>query len=381
MHSKKNFQTLLKQSVCHITSVHPRYDSRIFLKQARSLASNGYKVSIVVSDGIGNEVKDGISIFDVGSSNNRFKRIFKATSKIYNQAKIIDADIYHLHDPELIPIGLRLKRFGKIVIFDAHEDSPEQLLTKPYLNKPTRILLSRLHSLFELLSCRHFDAIIASTPFITNKFHNINKNSININNYCILDEFEFGSFQIRDKSLYVCYIGNISDSRGIFEMINALQFVTNKVRLLLAGKFNDVSVKSRVKAKKGWAHVDELGWLNRKEVAIVLKQSFAGLLLLHPFTNYIYSKPIKLFEYMASGIPVIASNFQLWKSIIEGNDCGICLNPLEPRAIAHAIDFLFNNPDRAEMMGNNGRIAVTRFYNWSNEEQKLLRLYHDLLKT
>lgn len=371
---------MAKKSTCHLTSVHPRYDSRIFLKEARTLSSNGYDVSIVVSDGFGKEYKGGISIYDVGLSYNRFERIFTSTSKIYNQAKIIDADIYHLHDPELIPIGLRLKKQGKIVIFDAHEDSPRQVLNKPYLSKPVRRILSILLNRFVIITCKHFDAIIASTPYIKSKFLGINKNSININNYCILDEYDFVSSQNIEKLRYVCYVGNISVARGIFEMIHSLQFVKNEVRLLLAGKFNDANDKAKAITTKGWAHVDELGWLNRKEIALVLKRSIAGFLLFHPAPNHVHSKPIKLFEYMSSGIPVIASNFQLWKSIIEGNDCGICVNPLEPKTIARAIDFLLNNPDRAKLMGANGRMAVTKLYNWSNEERKLIRLYNDLLK-
>ena len=105
-----------------------------------------------------------------------------------------------------------------------------------------------------------------------------------------------------------------------------------------------------------------------------------GLVTLHPLPNYKDALPVKMFEYMAAGIPVIASNFTLWQEIIEGNECGICVNPLEPRAINKAIQYLIDNPKTAQKMGENGRQAVKQKYNWAIEEKKLFLLYEKLLQ-
>ena len=116
-----------------------------------------------------------------------------------------------------------------------------------------------------------------------------------------------------------------------------------------------------------------------EKVSELLAQARVGVATLHPDPNYLGSLPTKLFEYMAAGLPVVASNFPLWKEIVEGNKCGLTVNPLDPEEIAHAIEYLINHPDEARRMGENGRQAVLEKYNWETEGKKLLALYEKLL--
>lgn len=360
--------------IAHLSSVHPRSDTRIFVKQCRSLASHDHDVTLVVADGKGDERKDGVRVVDVGCLSGRLNRMVKTTRKVLHKAVALNADVYHLHDPELIPIGLKLRKLQKIVVFDSHEDVPKQLLGKPYLGPVSKRLLPEVIALYERYACSRFNGIIAATPYIRDKFLAINRHTIDVNNFPLLGELDTILPQ-EEKKREVCYVGAISSNRGAREIVRACEFLKSSARLNLGGNFSEPGLKDEVTSYPGWTHVNELGYLTRSDVREVLSRSIAGLVTLHPAINYIDALPVKMFEYMAAGIPVIASNFPLWRGIVERNDCGLCVDPLDPRAIAAAIDHLVMNPDIARTMGENGRRMVLQQYNWSTEERKLLGFY------
>ena len=367
-----------KRHIAHLTSVHSRYDTRIFLKQCRSLAVAGYDVVLVVADGHGDEEKDGIRILDAGRSRGRLDRMLGATRRVLTRALETDAEIFQLHDPELLPAGLALKRRGKRVVFDAHEDLPHQILSKAYLHPVLRRPISSMMERFERFACRRLDAVVAATPAIADKFARSDIPAVAINNFPLPGELaadvEWGA-----KAREICYVGGIAANRGIREVVAAMALCRSSVRLNLAGGFPERQVKADVERSPGWASVNELGFLSRGQVREVLARSVAGIVTFLPEPNHIEAQPNKMFEYMSAGIPVIASHFPLWREIVEGNECGICVDPLDPRAIADAIDHLVEHPDLARRMGENGRRAVRERYNWTAEEQKLLELYGKLL--
>ena len=364
--------------VVHLTSAHPRNDTRIFLKQCRGLAAAGHQVYLVVADGAGDEIRDGVQVMDVGAWTGRRDRMFGATRRVLRCAIELDADIYHFHDPELLPIGLALKRRRKRVVYDAHEDLPLDILSKPYLSSSVRRPIAAIADLFERLVCRQLDAVVAATPGIRDKFRRRGIEAIDVNNYPLLGELEQASVW-SGKTREVCYVGGIAAIRGIKELVAAMALSRTGVRLNLAGTFDEPTLRADVEKEAGWEKVNELGFLSRSQVSAILARSIGGVVTFHPIANHIEAQPNKMFEYMSAGVPVIGSNFPLWREIIEGNRCGICIDPLDPSSIAAAVDKLVENSDLAREMGANGSRAVRERYNWAVEEKKLLRLYGEML--
>jgi len=363
------------KKVTHITSAHPRNDIRIFIKECSSLAQKGYEVSLVVADGKGSEKRDGVSIVDAGAKEqSRHMRILKTASAAVKKAIATEADIYHLHDPELLLFSKELMRHGK-VIYDAHEDVPRQILSKGWIPSPLRRPLSFITEKVENHYVKRLNGVVAATPLIKRRFSRLNTSTANINNFPILEELGHIEHAACNER-FICYIGGISAIRGLFEMVRAMQYVDAK--LLLAGNFSSEEERAFARTLPGWEKVIELGFCDRERIKDVLSMSKAGLVVLRPTINYVDALPIKLFEYMAAEVPVVASSFPLWREIVMSSKCGICVDPLSPEDIGAAINRILDNPKKAASMGREGRKATQARYNWETERKKLLSFYRQM---
>ncbi len=364
--------------IVHLSSIHPADDIRIYHKQCKSLVRNGYKVTFIVNEDR-NKITDNINIIAIKKQKNRFKRLFLASREVYLKAMKSGATIYHFHDPELIPVGIFLRLHGKQIIYDVHEDLPRQILSKDWINPFLRYPVSWFASLTEWLASRlFFSGIVPATPKIAARFPS-SKIAL-VQNYPKIDELK-KKFKIswKNRKRQIAYIGGITETRGAIENIKALSLLNNEnIRMVLAGPFSSKDLEDKCKSLDEWKYVTYHPWLTRDKIIKLLSESIAGLVVLHPTPAYIDSLPIKMFEYMLAGIPVIASDFPLWREIIETNKCGILVNPLNPKETSEAIKWIIKNPKEAEQMGKNGHQAILEKYNWGQEEKKLLKLYKEL---
>lgn len=362
--------------IAHLTSAHPRHDIRIFVKECSTLARAGHAVTLVVADGNGDEILNGVHIHDVGAkTGGRLQRMTATVDKVYRAALALKPDLVHFHDPELLLAARKLKNHGIRVVYDVHEDLPRQILAKHWIPAVLRPLLSRAFEMLENRAARRFDAVVTSTPHIRERFAPLNPHTIDVCNYPIIEEL------VRDtpwdsRRNEVCYLGGISRIRGIGTIVDALPQVT--ARLNLAGIWSETGLRRELEARPGWSRVNDLGVLDRSGVADVLARSKVGLVTLFPTPNYVDALPIKLFEYMAAGMPVVASDFPLWRGIVEDAGCGVLVDPEDPDAIAAALNRLLADDERAAAMGASGQQTVKAKYSWTVEGDKLAALYRTL---
>ncbi len=346
--------------VAHLTSVHFPFDTRIFARECASLSSAGYGVCLIAPAAEEQSV-DSIKVKPIARFKPGLRRMLLAGFQLYRAALRENAALYHFHDPELIPLGLLLKLHGKRVLYDVHEDMPKLLLDKYWIPKWLRKPAAGLTAMIEALAARLLDGIVAATPPIAARFRS--PNTVTVQNFPRIEEFSDCPPQPYDqRENIVAYVGVITAHRGARELVAAMGSLPPelKARLVLAGEIRPARLH------------DELA---RSQVAQLLSKARIGLVTLHPLPNYVESYPVKLFEYMAAGLPVIASDFPLWRKIVKEANCGILVDPTDPCAIAEAIQWLLEHPGPARAMGECGARAVQAKYNWMTEERKLLDLY------
>jgi glycosyltransferase involved in cell wall biosynthesis len=370
--------------IIHFTTVHARTDTRIRVKQAASLAAEtGGRVALFVQDGQGGE-KDtttGLEVVDTGPRlSSRSLRMSLGAWRMWRAVRRARHKVAHFHDPELIPVGLLLKLSGVKVVYDVHEDVPRQILGKFWIPVVFRKTVAWAMEAVEWIAGRCFDAIVPATSKIANRFP-VDKTVV-VQNFPLLQELVVpDSVPYDERPPHFAYVGGITRARGAKEMVAAIGILScGNAVLRLAGAFSPQNLQAEIEGLEGWKRVDFLGWADRKQVAGLLGNVRAGLVLFQPGPNHCSAQPNKMFEYMAAGLPVIASDFALWREIVDGAGCGILVDPQDPDAIARAMQWMLDHPDEAEAMGRRGRAAVEEKYNWEREAEKLIGLYKELMQ-
>jgi glycosyltransferase involved in cell wall biosynthesis len=370
----------IHKKACFLTTVYPSpFESRIFHREAKALAEFGYQV-VLITQHHREEVVDGIRIVPLPKPKNRLDRMTRLTMKAMLLALREAADVYHLHSPELIPLGLLLKLLNRRVIYDAHEAFSEKILSKDWIPSWLRPLVSKAFGIFESLSTKCFDHVLTADAFTRHGFNG--KNVTVLANYPLLELVSQDKCKTRQvaRRTVLVYVGGLARDRGLHVMLEMMELLNSReVELHLLGNFEHHEDEEIVKKLE---YVKYLGFVPLAGVYGHLAECDIGLALFQPVPAYFYAgeNTNKLFEYMASGLPVVGSDFPNLKKIIEGNQCGICVNPSQPKEVARAVSLLCEDSQTRIAYGENGRRAVFKEYNWRKERQVLLDVYNRVLQ-
>lgn len=367
-------------SVCHVTSAHSRYDGRIFLKQCSSLAKNNYKVTLLCCDTLDDEVKNKVNIVPINKQFSSLRdRIFNSKRMLKKMCLEINADIYQFHDPDLLSLALYMKRKGKVVIFDSHEDYPSLFLEKQSIPVFLRKCLSSVYSLYEKHVFKKIDGVICVADYQLDRIKRINSNAVIITNYPIIDNDFKKNKSVKNT---LCFAGGVRADWNHDTVIKAIEDIDD-VKYMVAGSYKE-SYLETLKSYKGFEKAEFLGKLDKKGVKDLYSNSNVGIALCSYRPNTCYKKGslgnTKIFEYMMYELPVIFTDFDVFKNILKEGKFGIAVNPYSVDEVKDAIKYLIDNPDVALKMVKTGRMLVEKKYNWDTQIPILLSVYKKLVR-
>lgn len=377
VYSANRSEIMLK--IVHLTSIHPHDDIRIFLKMCRSLASVGHDVHLVAprSDTSEVELCGSVTIHPVIPSCNRFERMTATVKEVLRIACTLEGDMYHFHDPDFLRYAPEFqKKIDRPFVYDAHEDYRLGILDKEWIPKFIRLPVAWRFGRIEDRESRCLAGVIAATPAIAERFEG-HPGLATIQNFPLRHELSSNTHDVSTIKKHFVYTGVVSEQRGAREMSEAVSLLGEQINLAVAGRFASDSLQTECINLAG-NHLKNCGFLDRPALRDLFAESLAGLVLFHPLGNHVRAQPNKLFEYMSAGLPVIASDFPLWRSIVDEAGCGLLVDPLDPHCIAKAMQWIIEHPIEAAEMGNRGRVAVLEKYNWETEFPKLLAFYEKI---
>jgi glycosyltransferase involved in cell wall biosynthesis len=366
--------------IAHVSTVHRWNDTRIFHKMCAGLARFGHEVHLVIPAD-GDFSSKGVQIHALKQGGTRLSRILVRPWLACRVVLRLRPDLVHLHDPELLPLALFLQGLGYKVVFDSHEDHPQDILDKDWLPAFLRKPFATGVAVLDRIAGRSLSGIVAATPTIARAF-DADRAEV-IHNYSILGKggpVESNAYGQRRHAF--AYVGALTEVRGVGVMVEAIRRLREHrpgALLEVAGDFDSIEFRGRIEKSPGWSFVEFHEWLERNAVMKLLGSVRGGLLVLAPTPTHIVALPNKMFEYMEASLPVIASDFPLWRDIVERHRCGLLVNPADPSEVAEAMNWLLDHPEEAEAMGRAGRAAVMSEFNWQSEEQRLFALYDRIL--
>lgn len=369
--------------VCHCTTVHTQLKSRSYHRQLLPLAETGVTVRYVAPMD-SRELASGIEVVAIPRPKNILQRLLAWPGLLVNLLRQ-RASLYHIQDPQLLPLAFFLKLvFRKRIVYDAYEDFPSIAAAKKSIPRPLRALAAATMALAEHFAARVFDAIITADQFTLRRFaRHGNSKKLVFYNFPNLDFFPVSPApRCHDASFDLVYRGGLSERTGTFVLLDALQLLAarpNPPRLLLLGYIDDSrseeDLRSRIRALGLDSLVEIHGRLDHEHMSEALSQARIGVSPLLPVRKFQINIPVKIFEYWACGLPVVASDLAPMRPFFRDGEAGLLVQPGSAAELSQAIARLLDQPAEAARMGQRGRRLVAHRYNNAAEVRKLQTLF------
>jgi len=365
--------------IVHVTTVHQPFDPRIFYKQLASLRDAGFDTHLIAPHGRTEQVQ-GISIHALPQSTARWRRIALHPTA-FRMAQALNADLYQVHDPELLPVAFLLREAtGARIVYDMHENYRAK---GPILGRALRTLERWAFRWVDhvLIAEESYRSIVEAGPvsstYIPNYFRPIGDARLGA-------PAKAGHTPTR-----LLYTGTLSASRGLRTMVELA------ARIRRAGRPETIDLVGicRYEKQRAWAKariqeedlssiLSRVGWdayVRPSAMPPHYRRADVGLALFQPHPNHRGSIPTKFYEYLHYGLPLICSDIPLWRRFVERHGCGAVVPPGDPAAVLDVLDEWQAHPERYRRCAENARAAASQ-YRWAEMGERLTRLYRDVLR-
>ena len=374
--------------ICHITTSHLPKDTRIFQRQCRGLVSRGYRVTLLATTPVEEEV-DGVRILPLPRVG-RLGRKFILPRLAASMALSLKADLYHFHDPELIPwMSILARRHGAKVVWDAHELYPDAISEFNFrLFPPVAWGVAILFNFFEREWMKPMAGVVAVTDPIRSRYDKDGPPTITIRNVIDLDRLPPVTASPSSTDFTILVSGTTNESRRISRLIEAFAQVVAQApqaRLRLLTHFDSEEARQDI-----FANIKRLGVQDKISIAPLVSweellgkevsSAHLGVVFYARTKNNLVALPNRLFEYWARGLPVVATDTPILRSLVGSWGAGLLVDSDSSAAIAKGILHYIEHPEDARRAGVNGRRAVTEEFNWGKELSKLSSFYERILR-
>jgi glycosyltransferase involved in cell wall biosynthesis len=369
--------------VCHCTTAHTQLKSRTYHRQLLPLAEAGVAVRYVAPMDR-RELADGISVVPIPNRKNTLRRLF-GWPNLLRELLRQNASVYHIQDPQLLPIAFVLKLlFRKRIVYDAYEDFPSIAAAKESVPKALRPVAAAAVAFAENLASRFFDAIVTADPITLRRFSRRGKSrKIVFYNFPNLDFFPAPPTpRAQAHSFDLLYRGGLSERAGTFVLLDALRILASRPsppRLLLLGYFDNLQAEETLRRRVSALGLDSLveirGRIGHERMGEALSQARIGISSLLPVRKFQINIPVKIFEYWASGLPVVATDLVPMRPCFGDGEAGLLVQPEGAAELARSIAWLLDRPAEAARMGQRGRQLVVQRFNNAAEVHKLRKLF------
>ena len=371
-----------KKRVVQVAIGHPSDDGRVRAKIARALVRGNYESHIMCPGGVAGTAPDGVTIHPHEISESRIERV-RRQRRLAKKAGALLPDVLHVHEP--IMLGSVIKQRGSAkIVWDVHENYEVVLASREWIPKPLRRLVWRLWDARERRLLKHVDLVLAATPPVAERYLPLHHNVVVIPNLTEIDVYRGPHDWSKPHALFA---GSIFENRGLLQVVRALGQLRRegiRIPMTIAGSFESVDFQQRLQSEIDTQGIAEdvalVGMLPRSEVVELAKLATIGVVAHLPESQGDIAWPVKMFEFMASGLPLVYTTLGAMVFLAGDNEIGVAVKPHDIDALAEAFRRLATDAEFAEKCGTTGRLLTESKYHWNTVEPLLLEKYAELVR-